>query len=320
LSGPIFPPVAGDEDLASWSESWWAPLEIGSLWARYSPRGRGWVARKLGRTFGKGAKRCLRTGKGALLAIEPATLDTYVSIRVGGGTWNAHVLKICIQALRTGDVYYDIGANVGYLSIEIAAHFRDEVQVVAFEPQHNLAKCIATSAALNDLKRVHVSDLMLSSSAGDAVLFVPEHSIHASSIGRTPGAVEVRCTKVTLDSVASGLPAPNLIKIDVEGAEFDVIQGARETIAAHRPLIVFESDQNADRYGYSRAGLLNLIRSLGDYHFVFVSPAGMSQVDPANIDSVAHSDILAVPASQVSRLRAVCPELPSLPERPGRIE
>ena len=77
--------------------------------------------------------------------------------------------------------------------------------------------------------------------------------------------------------VADGtIPAPAVIKIDVEGGELAAFRGAEETIRRHRPHIVFESDENTGRFGYTRSELLAYLESLAPYRFFSVSAAGDS--------------------------------------------
>jgi hypothetical protein len=80
----------------------------------------------------------------------------------------------------------------------------------------------------------------------------------------------------TLDALIKSkkLPAPDVIKIDVEGAELKAFQGGRNTLITHQPAIIFETDTNADRFGYTRKQLLDFLRECGYDRFYFITNVG----------------------------------------------
>jgi len=103
----------------------------------------------------------------------------------------------------------------------VSTHFRGAVEMVAFEPQAQLARLIAISARLNGAENVHVFRTLLGDSTGAVELFIPSHSIHASMIARERRATAMIAPIRTLGRmVYSGVaPPPDAVKIDVEGAE-----------------------------------------------------------------------------------------------------
>lgn len=286
------------EDLREWTEGAPAALMAARLWARYAPRGKGAIPRLLGRTFGRSWKRFIRTKRGACLAIEPTSLDIYARILNQKGVWEEPVFEACSSMLSGGSVFYDVGANVGFMSIEMGMVHHDRVTVFSFEPQPLLACAVARSAHLTGLAGMGVFELMLGDHEGSAELFLVRHSGHASMAPRERHAKRMARTVATIDGmVASGrIPAPDVIKLDVEGAEWMVLAGARQTIAAARPGLVFEANENMERFGHTVRDLLDLVTSLAPYDF-FVLVAGEDGVIPIEKWSGhdRHVDIVAVP-------------------------
>src|SRR5689334_17707556 len=88
-------------------------FDIACLLARHAPRGRGWIARFIGRHLCPHAQFAIRTAWGAYLAVDPRDLDYYTSLVVHGGELNPEVGGACITLLRPGDVFYDVGAHGG---------------------------------------------------------------------------------------------------------------------------------------------------------------------------------------------------------------
>ena len=196
---------------------------------------------------------------------------------------------------------YDVGANIGYITVELAHHFSGRVQVFAFEPQAQLAQAIAISARLNGLQTVDVFDVILGEREGSAALFLTSTSAHASIIGRKSDAKMVKRAMMTMDALVEQkvLRPPTLIKLDVEGAELSVLRGARQTLRQHQPYLLFEADVNMSRFGYAKADLFALIRETHEYSFYDVecdANGHFSRVRPADSASASScEDVLAVP-------------------------
>jgi FkbM family methyltransferase len=147
---------------------------------------------------------------------------------------------------RPGDTVYDIGANVGVFSLIGATLLGNEGLVVSFEPGFANYARLCENVALNGLASMVVPLPLAVSSRSGLQPFTyrsedPGQSRHAFSANDwTPGDSESgkRYTQpmvsVTLDEVASllRLPIPNLVKIDVDGAETHVLRGGRKTLSS----------------------------------------------------------------------------------------
>jgi len=296
---PAYTPiVCTDTEEHSWKKGFSAWVKLARFCNKYFPRGKSYFPRLIGKVFGKNLQECIQTQKGAFLTIEPTSLDVYAMILNRGGVWDKNVFDTCSSLLSNGQVFYDIGANVGIMSIEIAKTFEDQVTVIAFEPQTLLAKKISISAKLNKFSNFQVFDVMVGATKGESELYLSSHSIPASSKARQKNAVEIKTTMTTIDDLVSTatIPPPNDIKLDIEGGELCALSGAKKTITDHQPCLVFESDENMSRFGYSRKDLLDLIGSLGSYDFFFINSLNNQhiKITDSNI-SDAYTDILATP-------------------------
>lgn len=205
---------------------------------------------------------------------SPLSMVTVMHVMAQRG-WDDHVLAICLDALTPGGVFYDIGANAGYISLAAARRMRD-VRVIAFEPLPALAEDVALAARRNGFDRLDVYNVALSAENGEAELFLPTQSVHASFVSREQGARSVKVPTVRLDdAVAAGIiPPPTVVKLDVEGAEMLVVDGAEATLRAHRPLICFECDLNAERFGHTPGSFMARLRGLGYTRFESAAPDG----------------------------------------------
>ncbi len=146
------------------------------------------------------------------------------------------------RELRTGDVLYDIGANVGAYSL-IAAHLGGTV--VAFEPGYASFARLCDNIALNEFDdSVAPVPLLLSSATGKARFdysrLPPGYAKHAIEGEGTTGSrapaepvFRQQALAIRLDDAVRwfALPPPNYVKIDVDGFELEVLAGSEETLA-----------------------------------------------------------------------------------------
>ena len=144
--------------------------------------------------------------------------------------------------VKTNDMTIDVGSNLGVYTYELG---RLTGRVYAFEPNHDLARLLDSLA----LPGTVVSEVALSSVDGQGELAIPRHgaghgtaSMRAAAT-RWSDAAHVAVRTARLDSL--GLPVPvAFIKIDVEGHEEEVLDGATETIARDRPTLLIEIEEN----------------------------------------------------------------------------
>ena len=208
-------------------------------------------------------------GLGHLLYVSTADLplDHAHAGLIVRGTLEPPVQEALRRLLAPGDVFYDIGANVGFFTLVGARLVGPEGRVVAFEPVPWCAHAVGRNIELNGFEHAQIREEAVGAADGSARLLVVGEASwsHLESTGRHADVrEEIDVTVVSIDSlVAAGtIPPPDVLKIDTEGAELQAIAGARETIARHRPAIVCElHDTNAafvalmDELGYVASNL-----------------------------------------------------------------
>lgn len=163
------------------------------------------------------------------------------------GTFELAELNFVNRYLKLGDKAMDVGANVGIFSVVMGATVGDEGRVFAFEPVAANVLRLEKNIRKNELDNVQIFPVALGASQGHMNLRMatdPAYpSLHEVQGGFGNGAdvsIEVR----TLDVVwrELGSPAIALVKIDVEGAEMDVLHGASDFLASCRPTLLVESN------------------------------------------------------------------------------
>lgn len=283
------------------------------LIARFSPRGKTSLPHYLGRWLGRGSKFAIRTPHDAYLAVDTSSLELYTSMRLNG--WDEDVLQACIDLMEKGSIFYDIGANAGYMSVCSAAHFSGEIKVVAIEPQPKMALAVCRSMLINGFTAFDVFPILLGESEREEKLYVTWHAIHASLRPRPHSSwTALSIPMTTLDALIENkkLAAPDVIKIDVEGAELPAFRGGRNTLITHQPAIIFESDTNAERFGYSRKELIEFLRECGYDRFYSINVGEyepMSANDNREVkDMIALTERRITPIfrSKIQDLQASC--------------
>jgi len=185
--------------------------------------------------------------------------------------------KMPLKGLLT----YDIGAYHGVLTLFFASQ---GAQVIAYEPNEaNHARLIA-NVRLNHLTNVIVRKLAVGNEVRSGILrYSPSMAGGGSVCAKAEGTVDQRVEISTLDSdiAANALPAPDLIKIDIEGFELEALLGARATLAACHPALFLEMHGETMREKWRKAGeIVAFLRDAGYADIVHVE-TGMT-IKPEN--------------------------------------
>jgi FkbM family methyltransferase len=141
-----------------------------------------------------------------------------------------------IKALaQPGDTVWDIGANVGYFTILLAKLVGPGGRVIAYEPDNGSHAELLHNASLNDLHNISTLQVALGDAEGELQLFSdskPHSGVHRLEAprGDATGASRVPVKTGSAVVAANMAPLPNMLKIDVEGAEEKVLHGLKDVL------------------------------------------------------------------------------------------
>jgi FkbM family methyltransferase len=179
-------------------------------------------------------------GKGLTLYLDPRFEIDYAS-----GEYEVHLQKALSARLQPGSVVYDVGAHIGVVSMFASELVGSAGTIFAFEADPENAERIKTHAQRNNLSQIQVfscvvwsSDGQLSFERASAKSSRNQGRVAAMSAGTKQDIIVVE--GISLDSFANGHLAPTLIKIDVEGAEAEVLRGCDQIVARSRPTVICE--------------------------------------------------------------------------------
>jgi FkbM family methyltransferase len=146
------------------------------------------------------------------------------------GTYELDTQQVLAQIVRPGMICYDCGANAGYFTLLMSVLTGPSGKVLAFEPDPSNVRHLDEHLRVNRIENAVVYPIALSNSDG-ITRFEGNGSMgHISA----EGELSVKCRR--LDSLQ--LPPPDVMKIDVEGAEADLLDGADELLRSYRPTLL----------------------------------------------------------------------------------
>jgi len=153
-----------------------------------------------------------------------------------------------------GEVFIDIGANVGFYSILFSKNFR---KVYAIEPEtHNYTHLIRNT---RDIKNIKCIKIAISDFNGELPFYLTEYCGSHSLLKTNEAIKEIKVKSMTLEKFfnVEGIKCADLIKVDVEGAEFEVLKGALKVMNKIKRWVIELHDRNR------KLELENLLRKYG---------------------------------------------------------
>jgi FkbM family methyltransferase len=158
-----------------------------------------------------------------------------------------YFLKLFLLNLKGDDVVFDIGASIGLFTV-CAATFVRSGKIFAFEPDPENRERLLENIRLNLLENIVVVDWAVSDAEGEATLHTDGSAGYAPSFIKKQGSnapqgqVKVKTSSLDLRLSNSDLPIPDVLKIDVEGAEGLCIKGTQKLLShafGRRPRLIF---------------------------------------------------------------------------------
>ena len=209
------------------------------------------------------------------------------------GEYDPMMMRFLRHTLKPGMTFIDVGANCGAFTLAAARAMNEQGRIFAFEPGPPILARLRANLALNPAveRMTEVIPYGLGSGPGKFYYQEEAHNRGNASLFHATGTpVEV----ITLDSWAKekGIERVDVIKIDVEGMEYEVLSGAKELLSKTKPVIYFETLPDFEaRSGHSLADLYRLLIPLG-YQIV----SGDDLVTPVKLHGPYPRNSVAVPS------------------------
>ena len=160
------------------------------------------------------------------------------------GYYEKEVGDLLKRSVKPGDVFLDLGANIGYFSL-LVANISPSAKVISFEPVAGLFQNLNDNIALNNIKNISTINVAVGEINEEKELFISYRDNLGMSSFHQPenfsGKTE-RVRVVTIDDwfETSGLPGIDIIKLDIEGSELAALKGMNEVLQEQKPVLIVE--------------------------------------------------------------------------------
>jgi len=159
------------------------------------------------------------------------------------GEFSPDEVKFLQSLVSPGDVVVDAGANLGAIAIPLAQKVGPTGRILCFEPQPRVFELLALNRMQTELDCIDARMLAVGSAPGELVLPELDYG-HPNNFGGVSLQREGAGIRIPVEPIdAFRLSSVRLLKIDVEGMEREVLEGARDTIERCRPLLYVENDR-----------------------------------------------------------------------------
>ncbi len=213
----------------------------------------------------------------------------------GEARFQKYLLGFAERFVRSGDIVWDFGANMGMFAVPAATRAKF---TLAVEPDPFNQLLLQRTRLANPDLALDVMPVALSDKVGVSQFAIPERGRSANSLVETSFGSQMGGTRqlysvmtLTADWLLSHFPHPNFVKIDVEGAELMILKGAVKLLNDVRPVIIVEMpNEHADECAaiFAAAGYLMF--------------SSYDPVDPAKAVTDIHDvwDVLAIPKEKLT--------------------
>jgi FkbM family methyltransferase len=213
------------------------------------------------------------------------------------GVFERHELDIFELACYAGATVLDVGANIGLYSVVAAQRIGDSGIVYAFEPVPENVAYLRKNLELNGVAdRVAVQEVAVGEADGELEIFLSDRQIGTHSAAKaTIGvgtSVKVPMRSVDAFVANSGISHIDVVKVDVEGYDGQVLQGALQTLRRHKPVLFIEySPSLLEACGQNPAEFVALMG--GIYNFCILVDAFKDRVAVINLPDLSKMSIVS---------------------------
>lgn len=198
------------------------------------------------------------------------------------------------------DTIIDIGANIGHFTTQMLYHNKT-AKIIAFEPVDTFRQILLKNILINGLgERCIVKDIALSSSNGQVDFFVPyKNGTNASlkNVSHSDNFRKLTVKTALLDDCI--LSKVDFIKIDVEGAEFEVLKGSQKVLTEYSPIIFMELLRKWSReFGYHPNDVIDFLKEF-DYVCYAIGDNSLQCIEEVT-DSTVHTNFIFCPEDKLS--------------------
>ena len=232
---------------------------------------------------------------------------------INNGTFEPHITRIFKSIIKKGHICLDIGANIGFHSIYMSKLVGKEGKIYAFEPIKFIQKKLNTNIHLSGLKNIQVVPVAVGSEnktssiyefnensfdQGSSSLFENEYIVDLIKGGHIDLKQET-CKEIRIDDWIrkNKIKKIDLVKIDIEGGEYNALLGMKDIINTMQPIIIMEyKSSRLDKLNISNENISLLLKEVYDcYEITKLEFDETYSLEDFNFDRSIEADLLCIP-------------------------
>lgn len=207
-----------------------------------------------------------------------------------GDEFETDLLEFVDRTVKPGDVFVDVGANIGIYSVHASVAAGPDGKVISFEAHPLTAQVFRENVVLNAATNITLINAAVGAESGTLEMLYGRGDSGSTHVAVNADRSTVSVPVVTLDDnlAEMGISRVDYLKIDVEGFEPFVLRGARATIAANPGMTIqTEIDRrHLARYGLSPGDVFDLLREMGLTPHKVSSDGSLAAIDHADYGDV----------------------------------
>lgn len=186
---------------------------------------------------------------------------------VNFGAFEKNDFPMLLRLIYDNSVFFDIGANIGWVSINVAKT-KKNVKVFAFEPIPETFAALKENMNINQIKTIKAFNFGFSNQEEESFFYYDLKDSGSASLANLSGSTHVKMIKCSLkkldDFITEATVKIDCIKCDVEGAEFFVFKGGIKTLEKQKPIIFVEMLRKwTSKFNYNPNDTIALLKGIG---------------------------------------------------------
>jgi FkbM family methyltransferase len=175
-----------------------------------------------------------------------------------------------VSVLSEGDIFIDVGANIGLFSLLASKIVGNEGKVLCFEPAPITCSRLKENVKLNNLKNIDIRNIGLSNKKGELIFYVSKNghdawnSFAQSQDNKLESSIQVPVSTLDIEVKDVDKSRIKILKIDVEGWEKFVLYGGKDFFVNYNPIVMVEfTEENTFNAGYPVYDIYNIMEEFG---------------------------------------------------------
>jgi len=192
------------------------------------------------------------------------------------------------KTVKPGDVFLDLGANIGYFSL-LVANNSPSVRVISFEPVASLFQNMNDNISLNNIKNISTVNAAVGEISGEEELFVSAPDNLGMSSFHQPENYSGNKERVKVVSIddwfkTSRLPKIDLIKLDIEGSELGALKGMKGVLQKEKPILIVEvNPETLSMFNLKPSDIYDYLKQLNFEGFLILEGGRLKYLSQAEI-------------------------------------